>query len=83
MVLKSPIKEEWLTWGSKNLQSFNFDKLMLEISAMLFEFLELYFGIKFFMWMALWLVLILIVFDIINEIVIASDDYLVFVGKFI
>jgi len=56
---------------------------MLEISAMLFEFLELYFGIKFFMRMALWLVLILIIFDIINEIVIASDDYLVFVGKFI
>lgn len=56
---------------------------MLKISAMLFEFLKLYFGIKFFMRMALWLVLILIMLDIINEIVIASDDYLVLVGKFV
>jgi len=39
--LESPIKEKWLVWRGEYLQSFNFYELMLKISAMLFEPLEL------------------------------------------
>jgi hypothetical protein len=41
MILESPIEEKRLVWRSEYLQSFNFYELMLKISAMLFESLEL------------------------------------------